>query len=307
MEDDGSCRGICLALLKESEAELKAMAEACDAAVIEVTRLKCVVEVDAKTTNIKCTSTGNNNGGKHHISSMGTSTSNSASTNGSVVAEESIDVLSDGNDGNGERWRSTVVIKRQASKAELGRTLVAPKPRPHPNAPPPLHQDLGTQPRKAQSPGNSGSNDQGASNNNLNNNGTSVSDAVAEGGVGVTAGVTAAGTGAVAVASTMNREGEEVKEGTIVVDAGAADEAAEASAAAEAAAEEKELSMHDLFSTDVRVAVCGNVDAGKSTCVGVLVKHKLDDGRGSVRAHVMRYPHEVWEIAEWRRRRRMQE
>ena len=45
----------------------------------------------------------------------------------------------------------------------------------------------------------------------------------------------------------------------------------------------------------VRVAVCGNVDAGKSTCVGVLAKHKLDDGRGSLRSLVMRYPHEVRE------------
>jgi elongation factor 1-alpha len=43
----------------------------------------------------------------------------------------------------------------------------------------------------------------------------------------------------------------------------------------------------------VRVAVCGNVDAGKSTCVGCLAKHKLDDGRGSLRSAVMRFPHEV--------------
>lgn len=41
------------------------------------------------------------------------------------------------------------------------------------------------------------------------------------------------------------------------------------------------------------MAVCGNVDAGKSTCVGCLAKHKLDDGRGSLRSSVMRFPHEV--------------
>ena len=49
----------------------------------------------------------------------------------------------------------------------------------------------------------------------------------------------------------------------------------------------------DMLSQETRVAVCGNVDAGKSTCVGVLVKHKLDDGRGGVRSLVMKYPHEV--------------
>jgi GTPase len=34
---------------------------------------------------------------------------------------------------------------------------------------------------------------------------------------------------------------------------------------------------------DVRVAVIGNVDSGKSTLVGVLTKSIMDDGRGSAR------------------------
>ena len=35
--------------------------------------------------------------------------------------------------------------------------------------------------------------------------------------------------------------------------------------------------------TEVRVAVVGNVDAGKSTTLGVLTRGGLDDGRGKVR------------------------
>jgi GTPase len=36
---------------------------------------------------------------------------------------------------------------------------------------------------------------------------------------------------------------------------------------------------------EVRVAVVGNVDAGKSTTLGVLTRGSLDDGRGKVRVH----------------------
>jgi len=43
---------------------------------------------------------------------------------------------------------------------------------------------------------------------------------------------------------------------------------------------------------DVRVAVIGNVDSGKSTLVGVLTKHLLDDGRGSARSKVFNFSHE---------------
>jgi GTPase len=36
---------------------------------------------------------------------------------------------------------------------------------------------------------------------------------------------------------------------------------------------------------EVRVAVVGNVDAGKSTTLGVLTRGGLDDGRGKVSRH----------------------
>jgi GTPase len=38
----------------------------------------------------------------------------------------------------------------------------------------------------------------------------------------------------------------------------------------------------------VRVAVIGNVDSGKSTLVGVLTRSILDDGRGLARAKVFK-------------------
>ena len=37
---------------------------------------------------------------------------------------------------------------------------------------------------------------------------------------------------------------------------------------------------------DVRIAVVGNVDSGKSTLVGVLTRNTLDDGRGKARQKV---------------------
>eukprot|EP01065_Artemidia_motanka_P047991 TRINITY_DN7638_c0_g1_i1.p1 TRINITY_DN7638_c0_g1~~TRINITY_DN7638_c0_g1_i1.p1 ORF type:complete len:772 (+),score=240.78 TRINITY_DN7638_c0_g1_i1:129-2444(+) len=43
---------------------------------------------------------------------------------------------------------------------------------------------------------------------------------------------------------------------------------------------------------DMRVAVCGNVDSGKSTLVGVLTRGQWDDGRGAVRAKVFNHKHE---------------
>jgi GTPase len=39
---------------------------------------------------------------------------------------------------------------------------------------------------------------------------------------------------------------------------------------------------------EVRVAVIGNVDSGKSTLVGVLTRSMLDDGRGLARGKVRR-------------------
>ena len=44
-----------------------------------------------------------------------------------------------------------------------------------------------------------------------------------------------------------------------------------------------------LDEIDVRVATIGNVDAGKSTIVGVLTKNELDDGKGSIRQEVFNF------------------
>jgi GTPase len=44
---------------------------------------------------------------------------------------------------------------------------------------------------------------------------------------------------------------------------------------------------------DIRIAVCGNVDSGKSTLIGVLTKGQLDNGRGLMRVNVFNHKHEV--------------
>lgn len=44
---------------------------------------------------------------------------------------------------------------------------------------------------------------------------------------------------------------------------------------------------------DLRVAVVGNVDAGKSTVVGVLTHGELDNGRGKARLNLFRHLHEI--------------
>lgn len=44
---------------------------------------------------------------------------------------------------------------------------------------------------------------------------------------------------------------------------------------------------------EVRVAVVGNVDAGKSTMLGVLTSGVLDDGRGKARIGLFRHKHEI--------------
>tara|TARA_B110000908_G_scaffold172670_2_gene241836 strand:- start:1374 stop:2822 length:1449 start_codon:yes stop_codon:yes gene_type:complete len=43
---------------------------------------------------------------------------------------------------------------------------------------------------------------------------------------------------------------------------------------------------------DVRICVCGNVDAGKSTLVGVLTTGEKDNGRGSARTKIFKHKHE---------------
>ncbi|KAB8073949.1 P-loop containing nucleoside triphosphate hydrolase protein [Aspergillus leporis] len=44
---------------------------------------------------------------------------------------------------------------------------------------------------------------------------------------------------------------------------------------------------------EIRIVVVGNVDAGKSTMLGVLVKGNLDDGRGKARVNLFRHKHEI--------------
>ncbi|EGS17818.1 GTP-binding protein 1-like protein [Thermochaetoides thermophila DSM 1495] len=44
---------------------------------------------------------------------------------------------------------------------------------------------------------------------------------------------------------------------------------------------------------ETRIAVVGNVDAGKSSMLGVLVKGDLDDGRGKARLNLFRHKHEI--------------
>eukprot|EP00934_Nitzschia_sp_Nitz4_P001345 Nitzschia sp. Nitz4//scaffold1_size375055//299068//301362//NITZ4_000317-RA/size375055-augustus-gene-0.691-mRNA-1//1//CDS//3329541168//1345//frame0 len=48
-----------------------------------------------------------------------------------------------------------------------------------------------------------------------------------------------------------------------------------------------------LASRNLRVAVMGNVDAGKSTLIGTLTLSLLDDGRGSSRTTIMKHRHEI--------------
>ena len=50
-------------------------------------------------------------------------------------------------------------------------------------------------------------------------------------------------------------------------------------------------SVNDVIET--RISVVGNVDAGKSTMLGVLVKGGLDDGRGKARVNLFRHKHEI--------------
>lgn len=48
-----------------------------------------------------------------------------------------------------------------------------------------------------------------------------------------------------------------------------------------------------LSSRNIRVAVVGNVDAGKSTMIGTLTTSSLDDGRGKSRTAIMKHRHEI--------------
>jgi GTPase len=48
-----------------------------------------------------------------------------------------------------------------------------------------------------------------------------------------------------------------------------------------------------LSARNIRVAVVGNVDAGKSTLIGTLITAALDDGRGKSRTAIMKHRHEI--------------
>ena len=48
----------------------------------------------------------------------------------------------------------------------------------------------------------------------------------------------------------------------------------------------------DFEMNDCRLAMIGNVDSGKSTLIGVLMSHQLDDGRGAARSMVLKHRHE---------------
>lgn len=60
--------------------------------------------------------------------------------------------------------------------------------------------------------------------------------------------------------------------------------------------EQKKAQMHilEVMSTGhIRIAVVGNVDAGKSTLIGTMCHCKLDDGNGSNRLLVSKFKHEI--------------
>ena len=46
----------------------------------------------------------------------------------------------------------------------------------------------------------------------------------------------------------------------------------------------------------VKIAVIGNVNAGKSSLIGVLTSGQLDDGNGKARAKVIKNPHEAFNL-----------
>ena len=55
----------------------------------------------------------------------------------------------------------------------------------------------------------------------------------------------------------------------------------------------KPQSTYPSFIHEIRLAVIGNVDSGKSTLVGCLTKNVKDDGRGYARKFVFNFPHET--------------
>ena len=53
----------------------------------------------------------------------------------------------------------------------------------------------------------------------------------------------------------------------------------------------REINDHSYI--DIKVAIAGSVDCGKSTLLSVLINGKPDDGRGSARLNVFNYAHEI--------------
>ena len=53
------------------------------------------------------------------------------------------------------------------------------------------------------------------------------------------------------------------------------------------------MENNNLYSRqECAIAVCGPVDAGKSSLIGVLTSGELDDGRGFARNKILVHPHE---------------
>lgn len=58
------------------------------------------------------------------------------------------------------------------------------------------------------------------------------------------------------------------------------------------AGKEPKLVLETMSTHHLRVAVVGNVDAGKSTLIGTMKTSTLDDGKGLSRSKIMRHQHE---------------
>jgi GTPase len=55
----------------------------------------------------------------------------------------------------------------------------------------------------------------------------------------------------------------------------------------------RKIAIQPFDILEQRIAVVGNVDAGKSTLLGVLTKDLLDDGRGKARINLFKHQHEI--------------
>lgn len=102
------------------------------------------------------------------------------------------------------------------------------------------------------------------------------------------AGITAAAGAVGGEAEVLARR---LKAVAIAEDAAATDENVEVTDEAEAAGND-DAERREALRT-LRIAFVGNVDSGKSSLIGTLIKGELDDGRGSSRKAVFRHKHEV--------------